>query len=133
MKATVTLVLLAGLLVCLPIAHIILVFSILDTLVWQANEKSMFVLFTIPAWACIIVIFIIEVYRRGFLQPLPPLQYAVMLGLAGMLAPCIAILISPVGSSVSNSIYAVTAVSGLGLGIIAGLVFVLLSNSVKGR
>jgi len=131
MKATVALVLLAGLLVCLPLAHLVLVFSMLDSGLWLANEKSMFVMFSIPAWACIIVIFIIEVYRRGFLKPMPPIKYALMLGLAGMLAPGLAILVSPVGRSLSITIYTVSSVSGLVLGFVAGLVFVKLLNLVK--
>ena len=118
-------------LVCLPLAHIILVLNITAANVWAEHDKSMFVLFTIPAWAAIIVIFIIEVYRRGFLQPLPPYKYAAMLGLAGMLIPCVATLVSPVGQSIATMVYVVSALAGFGLGAISGLLFVLLSNLVK--
>ena len=113
-------VLLAG----LPLLHGFLVVLLIDELTRLPTTMSFFYLFTIPAWAVAIMVFVVETYRRSFIPSNSKISSTLMLGLLGMIAPVAGLAISPVASDIGL----VTFIGIAALGFLAGLFGAVMFN-----
>ena len=107
----------------LPLLHGFLVFSSIGEFLQVHSVQSLFYLFTIPAWAVVIMVFVVETYRRGFIPSKNRLSNTLLLGLMGMIAPTIGLALSPVGTDIGLTAYAGIGMIGLLVGLLGALFF----------
>ena len=107
----------------LPILHGFFVSLSIDELVAHPTAMSFFYLFTIPAWAVAIMVFVVETYRRGFIRSRTWISNTLMLGLSGMIAPVAGLALSPVGADIGLLAFVGIAVIGLFVGLLGAVLF----------
>ena len=112
-----------SLLICLPLLHGVLTYRSIDILEIHPAAMSFFYLFTFPAWAVAIMIFVVETYRRGFIRSRSRISNTLMLGLFGMIAPVAGLALSPVGDDIGIVAFAGIAVIGLFVGLLGAALF----------
>jgi len=123
MKILTILILIVILLVGLPLLHGLLVFQSIEILVVHPTAMSFFYLFTIPAWAVAIMVFVVETYRRGFIRSRSKISNTIMLGLFGMVAPAAGFALSPVSADIGLLTFAGIAVIGLFVGLLGAVLY----------
>ena len=129
MKVMIYLLSVVVLLTGLPLLQAFLVFQNIEEFARVSSATSFFYLFTIPAWTLVIIIFVIETYRRSFIPSKFRMGNTLMLGLSGLIAPTAGFALSPVAGDIDLVAFAVIAV----LGFLVGLLGALLFNFVVGR
>jgi hypothetical protein len=115
----------------LPLLHGFLVFSSIGEFLQVPSVQSLFYLFTIPAWAVVIMVFVVETYRRGFIPSKNRLSNTLLLGLMGMIAPTIGLALSPVGTDISLPAYAGVSALGLFAGLLGAVLFNLTISRIN--
>lgn len=123
MKAILTLLTIILLLTGLPLLHGLLVSWSIEEILQVPSALSFFYLFTIPAWAVAIMVFVVETYRRSFIPSRNRISNILMLSLMGMIAPTIGLALSPVGADISLSAYAGVSALGLFVGLLGAVLF----------
>ena len=99
---------------------------------WTQTQLILAILYTTPAWAAAVLIFILDSYRAEAMQEHPAswLKSAMQLGALGLLTSVIALVINPVVQEVSLTSLLYLALAGTGVGLICGgLFWPLLSNT----
>ena len=114
------------LLVGMPLLHGFLVFASLNNLAAIPTVKSFFYLFTTPVWAVVIMVFVVETYRRSFIPSQPLINGTLMLGLLGLVAPGAGLALSPVIGKIGLSGFAGIAVLGMLVGVMGAVFFNLI-------
>ena len=122
-------VLLAG----LPMLHAFLAFLSIAELTTVPTAGAFFYLFTIPAWAVCIMVFVLETFRRDFLPAGLRISNTQMLGLMGMIAPAAALAISPVGREIGLLAFAGISALGLLVGVCGGIFFNLATGWLSNK
>ena len=131
MKAILIFLSITMLLTGLPLLHGFLVFSSIGEFLQVPSAQSLFYLFTIPAWAVVIMVFVVETYRRGFIPSKNRLSNTLLLGLMGMIAPTIGLALSPVGTDISLPAYAGVSALGLFAGLLGAVLFNLTISRIN--
>lgn len=129
MKVLTVLLSIVFLLLGLPLLHAFLAFLSIEKLALHPTAMSFFYLFTIPAWAVAIMVFVVETYRRGFIKSTSRISNTLMLGLFGMIAPVAGLALSPVAADLGLVVFAGIAVIGLFVGLLGAMLF----NYMAGR
>jgi hypothetical protein len=123
MKILIILLSIVFLLVGLPLLHGFLAFQSIDMLSVHPTTMSFFYLFTFPAWTLAIMVFVVEIYRRGFILKKSRINNTLMLGLLGMIIPTAGLALSPVGNDISLLVFVGIAVIGLFVGLLGAVLF----------
>jgi len=130
MKVIIILMSIIFLLVGLPWLHGFIVFQSITDLALESELQSFYYLFTIPAWAVSIMVFVVETYRRYFIfSEFNRISNVLVLGLFGLMAPVTGLALSPVGAEIELIAYAVIAMIGLVVGLLGAVLF----NSIVAR
>jgi len=133
MKVLIVLLSIFFLLAGLPILHGYLVFLSIDKQLLPPAAASFFYLFTIPSWAVAIMVFVVETYRRSFIQMRTWFSNTLILGIAGMIAPCIGLALSPVATDIKMQAYTGIATTGLVLGLLGAVIFNFIVSLTKNK
>ena len=131
MKALIILLSVVMLLVGLPLLHGFLVLASIKELATVSSAMSFFHLFTIPAWALVIIVFVIETYRRSFIRSRYRIGNTLMLGLSGLIAPTAGFALSPVAGDIGLPAFAGIAVLGFFVGLLGALLFNFVVGWIK--
>lgn len=131
MKVLLTLLSIFMLLVGLPMLHGFVVFLSIENLSRIPTAMSFFYLFTIPAWAVAIMVFVVETYRRSFILSQSRISSTLMLGLLGMIGPGAGLALSPVASEIGLLAFVGTAVLGLFVGLLGAVLFNLTTGWIN--
>lgn len=131
MKVLVTLLSIVMLLVGLPLLHGLLVVLFIEQLALLPTTLSFFYLFTIPAWAVAIMVFVVETYRRSFIPSSLRISSTLMLGLLGMIAPAAGLALSPVVADIGLAAFIGIAVLGFLVGLLGAVLFNLATSWIK--
>ena len=131
MKVLVILLSIIMLLVGLPWLHGFLALLSIEKLVTIPTAMSFFYLFTIPAWALAIMVFVIETYRRSFIRSPSRINNTMLLGLLGMIAPGAGLALSPVATDIGLVAFAGIAALGLFVGLLGAVLFNFIAGWVK--
>ncbi|MHC4221932.1 MAG: hypothetical protein ACYST9_05880 [Planctomycetota bacterium] len=131
MKTFLTLLSVLMLLVGLPLLHGFLVILSIEKLASNSTAMSFFYLFTIPAWTLVIMVFVIETYRRSFIRSRSRISGTLMLGLFGMIAPAVGLALSPVAADIGLVTFAGVAALGLFVGLFGAVLFKCSTGWIK--
>ena len=131
MKAILILLTIILLLTGLPLLHGLLVSWSIEELLQVPSALSFFYLFTIPAWAVAIMVFVVETYRRSFIQSNLKISNTMMLGLLGMIAPTVGFGLSPVAIDIELVTFAGIAGLGLVVGLLGAALFNFATSWIK--
>ena len=131
MKVSITLLSVFSLLVGLPWLHGFLALLFVEKLASLPTAMSFFYLFTIPAWAVAIMVFVVETYRRSFMPSQPRISNTLMLGLLGLVAPVAGLALSPVVADIGLAAFAGIAVLGFFVGLLGAVLFNLATSWIK--
>lgn len=131
MKVLAILILIVILLVGLPLLHGLLVFESLEEMVAHPTAMSFFYLFTIPAWAVAIMVFVVETCRRGFIRSRSRISNTLMLGLFGMVLPAAGLALSPVSADIGLQAFASIAMMGLVVGLSGAVLFNFVTSLIE--
>lgn len=123
MKVMLILLSIILLLTGLPLLQGLLVSWSIEEILQVPSALSFFYLFTIPAWAVAIMVFVVETYRRSFIPSEYRISNSQMLGLMGMIASATGLALSPVGADISLPAYAGVAALGLFVGLLGAVLF----------
>ena len=131
MKVFIALLSILSLLAGLPWLHGFLAGLFIDTLTSLPTAMSFFYLFTIPAWAVAIMVFVVETYRRSFIPSTSRINSTLMLGLLGMVAPDAGLALSPVVADIGPVAFAGIAALGFFVGLLGAVMFNLATSWIK--
>ena len=131
MKVLTVLLSIIVLLVGLPLLHGIVTFLSIDRLAQHPTAMSFFYLFTIPAWAVAIMVFVVETYRRGFIRSTARISNTLMLGLFGMVAPVAGLALSPVAADIGLVVFAAISIIGLFVGLLGAVLFNFMASRIE--
>lgn len=131
MKAMLIFLSITMLLTGLPLLHGFLVLSSIEEFLQVPSARSFFYLFTFPAWAVAIMVFVVETYRSSFIPSKKRIGSRLMLALMGMIMPTIGLALSPVGTDISLSAYAGVSTLGLLVGLLGAVLFNFTTNRIN--
>ena len=131
MKTLVILLSIIMLLVGLPLLHGFLVILSIEKLTTIPTAMSFFYLFTVPAWTVVILVFVVETYRRSFVPSNSWVSNTMLLGLFGMIAPGVGFALSPVAADIDLIIFAGVAVLGFFVGLLGAVLFNFTTGWIK--
>jgi hypothetical protein len=131
MKTLIILLSIVMLLVGLPLLHGFFVLASFEELANVPSAKSFFYLFTIPAWTLVIIVFVVETYRRSFIRSRYRIGNTLMLGLSGLIAPTVGLALSPVAGDIGLPAFAGIAVIGFFVGLLGALLFNFVVGWIK--